>query len=421
MLLDWVLPAVLAAVDPAKAVARAWSELESLDDADVLIAFGKASSAMAREALSRLNWPSLRGMVITRPEDVGAIVDERVEVLAADHPIPTDRNVAAAMALVRFCRAVPVGSRVLVLVSGGGSAQLSNPRPPLSLASMAELTSSLLRSGATIGEINAVRKHCEGIKGGQLACILHDAGAASVRVLVLSDVLGDRLDVISSGPFAPDPSTFEDALRVMHTRGVRHPVASDLLTRGVAGAEIETPKQGHAAFEHVAHNVLANNAAAVDAACDALAQRGINVVARRDAVEGEARDMGRELGRAVRGLHAGQAVVWGGETTVHVGSADGLGGRNQEFTLAAAAEIAGMPDACVLSLGTDGVDGPTPAAGGIVDGATMERLLGAGIAHRDALDRHDSHTALAASGDVIVLGPTGTNVNDLMIGIRLGR
>jgi hydroxypyruvate reductase len=290
------------------------------------------------------------------------------------------------------------------------------PRAGLGLGDLAALTDGLLRSGASIEEINCVRKHCEGVKGGQLARL---AGAARVEVFVLSDVLGDRLDVISSGPMAADPTTFGDAVAVMERRGLAggHRAVMELLARGVAGELEETPKPGDAVFDRVRHRVIANNGAAVGAAAESLGGAGRAVVEVRTLVEGEAADRGRELGRRVLGLWPGDAVVWGGETTVTVGDAGGRGGRNQELALAAALEIEGSGGA-VMSLATDGVDGPTDAAGGIVDGASAGAMRAAGVDGAGALTGHDSWRALRACGGLIETGATGTNVNDVMVGVR---
>ena len=412
-----VQPAVLAAADPARAVANAWDD--NCDGSHIVIAFGKASAAMVREAMLRIASPRVRGFVITRPEDLDTVRDPRLTVVAADHPIPTQRNIDAANAMMVFCASIEPGARVLALVSGGGSAQLACPREPLVLADIAMLTSSLLRSGATIGEVNAVRKHCEQIKGGQLARSLIERGASAIDVLVLSDVLGDRLDVISSGPFAPDPSTFRDAIEVAHRRGIKMPHVLALLEKGQRGEIEDTPKPGDSIFGAVSHTIIGSNAVAVDAACRAIESHGVRVVQRRMKVEGEAAEVGRALAEATKSLGSGEAIVFGGETTVSVGSAIGVGGRNQELALAAAGVIAGQRGLAVLSLGTDGIDGPTPAAGAIVDGQTVERMRMAGVSFDIALREHDSHTALGASGDLICIGPTGTNVNDIMIGLRM--
>ncbi|MCL4222563.1 MAG: DUF4147 domain-containing protein [Phycisphaerales bacterium] len=420
MLRDEVAPAVLRACDAGAALARFSSRLPQEPRTLWLLAFGKGSSAMAGTALRLWGERVSRGLVVARPEHVSRTdrAGGRVEVLPADHPIPTQRNVDAAVAVERFVQQVGRDERLVVLISGGGSAQLSAPRRPLVLEDVARLTEALLRSGATINEINCVRKHCERIKGGQLAR-LRAGGPTSV--FVLSDVLGDALDVISSGPLAPDPTTFADATAVLERRGLdrEHARVASMLRRGAAGEERETPKPGDAAFAAVEHHVIASNALAVEAACEALERRGLRIAGVEQRVEGEAGQVGVRLGEVVRGLPAGAAVVWGGETTVRVGKSPGKGGRNQELALAAAAAIEGVEGAAVMSLATDGVDGPTDAAGGVVDGESGVRVRAAGVDPREALRRHDSYPALEACGALLRIGASGTNLNDVMVGVRV--
>lgn len=420
MLREWVVPEVLRACDAGTALSRFAGRLPEEPRDLALLAFGKGSSAMAATGLSLWGGRVKRGLVVTRPEHAGGAVRAggRVEVLPADHPIPTQRNVEAAGAVERFVRLVGDSERLVVLISGGGSAQLSGPREPLTLSEMALLTEALLRSGATINEINCVRKHCERIKGGQLAR-LRAGGATSV--FVLSDVLGDRLDVISSGPLAPDPTTFSDAIGVLerHGLGEEHAEAMALLRRGAAGEELETPKPGDPAFAGVEHHVVASNALAIEAACEALRKRGVRIVGVERQVEGEASEVGARLGETVRGLPQGAAVVWGGETTVRVGRSRGKGGRNQELALAGALAIEGLEGAALMSLATDGVDGPTDAAGGVVDGESGAAMRAAGVDPRLALRAHDSYPALEACGGLLKTGASGTNVNDVMVGVRM--
>lgn len=421
MLRSRLLPAVLRAVDPAAAVERAWGLLRSDADRPVdLIAFGKAAAAMTLRSIDLLGARLRRGIVIARPEDCSRIQDQRLEVQAADHPIPTPRNVVAAEALIRFAGdVVQPGNVVLALISGGGSAQISCPRAGLMPIQVADLTRALLRSGASIEELNCVRKHCELVKGGQLARTLIDRGVEHVEALVLSDVLGDRLDVISSGPFAADPTSFADAVDVLDRRGIDAPAVRDMLVRHRELGWAETPKPGHPAFACVHHHIIASNATAVEAACKALQAEGIEVIDRQTLVEGEAAHVGERLGTRACQLKSREAIVWGGETTVTVGSASGVGGRNQELALAAAIAIAGQQSLAVLSLGTDGIDGPTDAAGALVDGQSTHRMFKAGFDPANELQQHNSSPVLRASGDLILIGPTGTNVNDVMVALRL--
>ncbi len=320
---------------------------------------------------------------------------------------------------------------LLVLLSGGASAMLCLPREGVGLADIAAVTDALLRAGAPIEELNAVRKHCEVLKGGGLAAA---SGAGRVLTLVLSDVLGDRLDVIGSGPTAPDPTTFAEALAVLERRDLLDisSAVTGMLQKGCAGEQPETVKPGDELWERVESRVVGNNRLAVDAAVRACRRAGYRVVDRQDSVEREAAEIGKKLAAralecAAEGARTNAAIVWGGETTVTVGDSAGTGGRNQELALAAAIELAasGLPHAetahapgiTIMSLATDGRDGPTDAAGAVVDEQTCARIRAAGMDPIDAMHRHDSHSALDAAGALIRTGPTGTNINDVMLAL----
>ncbi|MEZ6319130.1 MAG: DUF4147 domain-containing protein [Phycisphaerales bacterium] len=410
--------AVLDAADPARAVDRAWTPDLDRPDRVVLIAYGKASVTMADAAARRLGTRLARGVVVGVPERLRAYAPPPgVEALPADHPLPTDRNVRAGEALEPLARSVGPAETALVLVSGGGSAQLTLPAGALTLEDIRTTTDALLRAGATIDELNTVRKHLDRLKGGHLAAML---GAADrVEALVLSDVLGDRLDVISSGPTAPDPTTYADALAVLASRGVPAPVpVLAHLEAGVRADHPETPKPGDRAVERVRHTVIANNAGAVRAGEAFCASMGYEVRA-RTGITGEAADHGWDLADELAGVAEGTAIVMGGETTVEVGSASGLGGRNQELALAAALGIEGHPGSVVIAFGTDGIDGPTDAAGAAVDGRTADAIRDAGVDPDRSLRNHDSFPALGVAGALIRTGPTGTNVNDIVVGLRV--
>ncbi len=414
---DRIVRAVLEAADPAAAVTRSWRADLLPGGPVVLIAYGKASVAMASAAMALLGDRIVEGVVIGVPSHVDAFDAGGLPVraIAADHPLPTERNVLAAAEVEGVANSLPAGASVLALISGGASAQLTAPAPGLTLRDMRDTTDAMLRAGATIGELNAVRKHCDRLKGGGLAAML---APAPVVGLVVSDVMGDRLDLVSSGPTAPDTSTFADALDAIAGRGAPVPASVlEHLGAGARGDRPETPKPRDPAFDHVTHRVIANNAISVGSLAAMLERDGYHVES-KTGVEGEAAEVGGALGRAVRDARPGSALVWGGETTVRVGAASGMGGRNQELALAAARTIEGDRDAFVCSIGTDGVDGPTDAAGGAVTNRTASELLVAGVDLDDALERHDSHRALDAVGRLIRTGPTGTNVNDVMVGLR---
>ena len=416
--------AAIAAAEPGGAVERAWSAVPT-DAARVwMLAIGKGGLGMATRGAALLS-DRLAGGVVLAPaalvERDGATVDglERVGlgVLGCDHPVPTERNVAAAARVEGVVRAAGDDDVVLVLLSGGGSALVSSPAEGLGLDDVRDVTACLLRSGATIGELNCVRKHCERLKGGRLAAI---AWPARVVALVVSDVVGDRLDVIASGPTVADGSTFDEALAVLDRRGCGSARVRGHLERGVAGDIEETPKAGDARLARAVTRVIASNAQACDAAVRFAATHGLETRERRDGVEGEAAEVGRGLARRAVDLRsAGKrgCVVWGGETTVFVGDAAGVGGRNQEVALAAAEVLAGVDGDAEVSVGTDGVAGPTGAAGAVVDGGSWAAMLRAGNDPVRALAEHDSHRALDAVGGLIRTGPTGTNVCDVMAAV----
>ncbi len=414
-----VIDAALRAADPVRALAQHWSGVTDDMRNVMLVAFGKASIPMAQFATQQLADRLVRGLVVCVAEaDPSSIVDQRIQVMVADHPVPSKRNVHAAKALSDFLRRVQANEQLVVLVSGGGSAQICWPRDPLTLEHLRSLTDTLLRSGATINEINCVRKHCEVLKGGQAARI---PGGSKTQVFVLSDVLGDPLDVVSSGPFAPDPTTFKEALGVLDRFGLRdvHPEVARVLECGHAGEISETPKPGDQVFASVSHTVIANNEHATNAVAAQLKSMGYKLTEVRTRVQGEAFDLGQQLGTIVRALNPGQAVVWGGEATVTLGQSSGRGGRNQEIALAASIEINQHSGSLVLSLATDGVDGPTDAAGGCVDHGSAQRMRATDVDPIESLCRHDSYHALDACEGLLRIGATGTNVNDVMVGVRM--
>ena len=415
-LLEQLFRAALEAVDGETAVARALSSRSAGDRPVFAVGAGKAACAMAQGAAAALGSRLRGGLVVTRDGygfDVAGF-----EVLEASHPLPDDRGVAAADRTLEWIRSLDPDADLLVLLSGGASALWTAPVAGVALEHKRDLTDRLLRAGAPIQDLNAVRKHLSRIKGGGLACA---AGARSVLTLALSDVAGDRLDVIGSGPTAPDPSTYADALNVLERFKVEAPesVRSHLIA-GTAGRRPETPGPGDPLFARVEHRIVATLEDAVRAALDEAAARGLQTRPLGRVLEGEARICARRLAEQARSGAAGslKLLAGGGEPTVTV-RGPGRGGRAQEAALAFALAIEGESRIAALFAGTDGSDGPTDAAGAVVDGSTVARARAAGLDPRTHLDRNDSHALLEATGDLLVTGPTRTNVTDLVL-IALG-
>ena len=341
----------------------------------------------------------------------------RIRLPEAGHPVPDARGEAAALEMVERVKDAGPDELVLFLVSGGGSALTPAPAPPVTLAEKQETTRLLLGAGATINELNAVRKHLSLLKGGQFA---RAAAPATVVSLILSDVVGDPLDVIASGPTAPDRSTFAEALAVLERKGVvaRVPAAvRERLGAGAAGRIEETPKPGDRLFERVSNHVIGNNALVVDAAAAEARRLGYRAELLTRSLQGEARDVARQLVARARALPPGTCLIAGGETTVTV-RGRGRGGRCQELALAAAIDLRPEDALLVLAAGTDGTDGPTDAAGAIVDEATVARGERAGRSARAALDDNDAYTFLSAAGDLVQSGPTNTNLLDLYLVLK---
>jgi glycerate 2-kinase len=385
----------------------------------VVLGAGKASGAMAAAVEEQLGARIAEGLVVVKDGHLAAT--RRIELIEAGHPVPDERGVAAAWRLRALAERAGLEDLVLFLVSGGGSALTPAPAPPVTLADKQTLTRLLLAAGATINELNAVRKHCSLLKGGQLA---RAAAPARVHALLLSDVIGDPLAVIASGPTAPDPSTFADALAILDRfrLGARVPASVRArLEAGVRGELPETPKSDDPLFARVINTVIGNNQLVVDAAAARARALGFAPHVLTRALAGEARAVAKDLVALARAIASGRGpvaapacLIAGGETTVTV-SGSGRGGRCQEFALAAALEIEGTEAMAVLAAGTDGSDGPTDAAGGIVDGSSAARARAMGLDPRARLDDNDSHPLLARIGDLLVTGPTNTNLLDVYL------
>ena len=386
----------------------------------VVAAAGKAAGTMAQAAEEVLGDRIDEALAV----DITARGTlQRTQVRVARHPIPDRRGLEAATALESLARGLDKDDLLLLLISGGASALLPAPVPGVSLDDKATVTSLLMRAGGSIGELNIVRKHLSRLKGGGLA---RAASPARVVCLVLSDVVGDDVSTIASGPTVPDPSTYADALEVLERLGASDRVPASVkrhLTAGARGKVAETPKPGDPLFRRVVTRVIGSNRWTVESAAQEARRQGLQPLVLTSYLEGEAREASRALVAILRecvetGTPAGTPVclVAGGETTVTV-RGDGAGGRNQELVLAAAEPLSRFPaHAVVASLATDGIDGASHAAGGVVDQETLRRARQQGLPPPAAyLAQSDSSNFLGALGDLIVTGPTGTNVVDLTV------
>lgn len=387
----------------------------------IVVGAGKASGAMAAAVEETLDHRLPEGLVVVK--DGHLAPTRRLRLVEAGHPVPDERGAAAARQIHALVRGAGPDDLVLVLISGGGSALAPAPPPPITLEEKQALTRLLLGAGATIGQLNAVRKHCSLLKGGQLA---RAAAPARLRALLLSDVIGDPPDIIASGPTAPDESTFPQAMGILERLGVLDQVPAairDRLEGGMRGEIPETPKPGDPIFDRVQNIVIGNNQLVVDAAMAEARRLGLSPHLLTRSLEGEAREaaghfvgLAQEI-RAGRGpVTAPACLVAAGETTVTL-RGGGRGGRCQEFALAAALELDGLRGITVLAAGTDGTDGPTDAAGAIADGESAARARAQGRDPRACLHDNDSHPVFSGLGDLLVTGPTNTNLLDLYLAV----
>ncbi len=411
-----IFKAALRAANPGEGVASCLTrENRKRYRRIYVIGAGKAGAAMAGAAERVLGRRITQGLLNVKYGHTARL--RRIELHECGHPVPDQRGVDGARRIARIAAGAGPDDLVLCLISGGASALLPLPADPVTLDEKQEVTKLLLACGASIHEINAVRKHISQIKGGQLARLAYPAQVLS---LLLSDVIGDDLDVIGSGPTAPDASTFAQARAILEKYGIFPRVPASVRERIVSGelGQIpETPKKDDPLFACVRHVVTGSNRLAVDAAAACARKWGYRTMMLSSFVEGETREIARmhaaiakEIVHNGRPLKPPACVITGGETTVTL-RGDGLGGRNQEFALSAAIDIAGLPNVVVLSGGTDGSDGPTDAAGAVADGRTLARNPQA----PEFLARNDSYHYFEGLGDLIVTGPTNTNVMDVRL------
>jgi glycerate 2-kinase len=384
----------------------------------VVIGAGKACAAMAGELENILGSRISHGSIIVKYDHIASL--ETIELIEAGHPIPDENGKIGAKKLFDMAKNAHEKTLIFCLISGGGSALSPLPCDCISLAEKQETTQILLSCGARIHEINTIRKHLSLIKGGGLA---RAAFPATIISLILSDVVGDDLDIIASGLTVPDTGTFEDCKNIIESYNISLKLPQNILNhinKGCNGEIPETPKPGEPCFKRVTNLIIGNNFNTLIHARDKAQSLGYNTIILSSLIEGETREIAKmHAALAKEALKTGNPVplpaciISGGETTVTMNN-HGLGGRNQEFVLASAIESAGE-DMVVLSIGTDGTDGPTDAAGAIADGNTLEKAQNLGISAKKFLTAHDSYNFFNKLDDLIITGPTNTNVMDLRI------
>jgi glycerate-2-kinase len=427
-----ILRTAVDAVDPVEAVRRKLRvEGDRLGCGDVqldldrffrisVIGGGKAGGAMA-EAVEGLLRDRISGGVVNVPRGTESIYKlKKIQLNGASHPVPDEDGLKGVEKMLSLLDGAREDDLFIVLISGGGSALMTYPAEGLGLGEIQRMTDLLLKSGATINELNAVRKHLSAVKGGHMARRAHPA---TVLSLILSDVVGDPLDTIASGPTAPDSTTFRDAVKILKGKGLWEKTPEPIrhhLEEGLKGEREETPKPGSQLFRRVHNRVVGSNLTAATAALARASALRYNSLLLTTRMEGEASQVGTAIAGVASEIEATgnplpppAAVIIGGETTVTV-TGQGLGGRNQELALSTARKIQGL-NLVIAALATDGVDGPTEAAGAIVDGSTMHRARSLGLEPGESLADNDSYRFFKELGDCFMTGPTGTNVNDLTL------
>lgn len=438
--IDALIAAALAAAAPGPSLLAAWTSAASTipDRGFGLVAVGKASISMARALVDQGNVRPAFGVIITPPDldTAGLAALPNVQVLIADHPLPTERSLAAghaALSVANRCRLDRLP--LVVLLSGGTSSLMCLPQPGLELEDLRKLTNAMLRAGATIDQLNTIRAHCDSTKAGNLALT---ASPSPVQAYILSDVIGDKLHIIGSGPTVAPVATAIDALAILKKLRLTRSCSTIAAHLRLAAANpvIHDPSL----WSHTRATIIANNLSAIDAAATEARSLGFEIGEIKTGIDGEARDAAFAFVGAIRRARARSsgpptAVIWGGETTVRIrtpakGASRGKGraskttevqtargGRNQEAALAAAIAIDGDPSIIIATFATDGIDGPTTAAGATVDGRTAAEARQSGLDPEDCLLANDSNTFFAKRAGLITTGPTGTNVNDLWIGL----
>lgn len=429
-----VLSAALQAVDPARAVSHYVKQKDGILLIDgqtyklndykhiYVVGAGKAGTPMATSIGEILANRLTEGIIIvkegyTNRSEIKTL--SRIKIIEAGHPIPDERGVRATQQIVRLLAKATRNDLVLCLISGGGSALTPALVDGVCLDDLKTLTSQLLASGANIIEINTLRKHLNKIKGGQLARL---AAPADLVALILSDVVGNPLEVIASGPTVPDETTYNDAYEVLERYNLLDKAPASVvahLRKGLRGEIAETPKPGDPLIKNIQNVIIGSNLQAAKEALNQARKEGFNALLLTTYLEGEARQVGSVLAGILRQVHHSghplprpTCIIAGGETTVTL-LGDGIGGRNQELALSAVSHLAGIPDIAMITLATDGSDGPTDAAGAVVTGETQTRAREIGLDSDKYLARNDAYSFFKNLGDLVMTGPTNTNVNDL--------
>lgn len=397
----------------------------------IVTGFGKAAYNMAKAMEDNLGDLIDTGILITK---YGHTRDSRSKIqdskffslkpstfnlFEAGHPVPDENGLKGTEKIIKILKNADKNTLVVCLISGGGSALLVSPYEGISFKEKQKITQLLLKAGADINEVNAVRKHISKVKGGRLAEIAYPAKMIS---LILSDVIGDRLDVIASGPTSPDKTTYNDALRILEKYRLIDKAPESIigvLQKGAEGLINETPKERNKIFANVENIIIGSNKKALAAAKEKAESLGLQTEIISSEITGEARDVGKWLANIAHSKRSNRSnrlncLISGGETTVTV-KGNGIGGRNMELALAFAMEIEGIGCITLLSAGTDGTDGPTDAAGAIVDGATVKKARAIGLNPEEYLNNNDSYNFFKNIDELLVTGPTGTNVMDIQI------
>ena len=427
-----IINSALSAVNPFSAVMNTLAKrdrlngipLQEINLSDIrqikVVGSGKAGYPMAEAVHENFGAKIAAGIVVVKDGYTkSSDLLNNIKVVEAGHPLPDQRGVGAAQEIINLLSNSKAEDLVICVFSGGGSALLVSPVHGVSLAEIQQLTELLLASGATINEINTLRKHLDRIKGGQLARI---ASPARVLCLVLSDVVGDPLDVIASGPTVPDPSTYQDALDILDRYQILDRVPSAIrshLELGLRGEVDETPKPKEEFFSNVHNFIVGSNQTASKSAVVQAKNEGFNTLILTNYLQGEANQAGKFLGSILRQMALKDqpiprpaCIVVGGETTVTL-NGDGMGGRNQELALGAVKELDGLEDVALITLATDGGDGPSDAAGAVVTGSTFSRATSNNLDLKEHLSNNNSYNFFLPLGDLLITGPTMTNVNDL--------